>query len=1083
MLSLWPRCFLKKYNILHLFSPPSVFQALLVALLLSLFSTSSFALGTPITEFKKLLASDGMAQDRFGYQIAASGDTLVAGAWGVDDMGSDSGAIYLYERNLGGPNNWGEVKKITPFDGEAIDNFGWTVTLQGDTLIVGSQKDDDNFADSGSVYIYERNIGGPENWGLLKKIYASDGEAGDWYGATVTLVGDTLVVAALKDDDMGVDSGSIYIHERNQGGVNNWGQVTKIVASDGVTLDRFGKFISLESDTLVVGAPNRDGDAGGAYIFGRNQGGANNWGEIKILLPADVAPVDRFGGSVSVDGDFVVVSSWADDDFGDQSGSVFLYGRNQGGVDNWGLIKKINSSEASAYDQFGFRTAIKGDLLLISSLNEDNGLNFATDGDSGAVYLFARHRGGTDQWGEAAKYIASDGTKDSKLGFWTAFNGNDIWVGAAFENETATRAGAVYLFDMPPENELTLPEKKIYLPTDWWPTMWSLDVNGDRIAVGAPWDDENENALGDDAGAVHIFERDQGGLDNWGHVKKVLSTNIVHSPVYDLLGWDVALQGEDLVAGAIQDDLMNWGKAYIYEQNSGGPDNWGQTEIIEQGTLMPIETQMRYGWSIGLTDEWLVVGTERCQKNPPMNGGCAFVHKHNADGSWSYIKRLVSSDRLREDYFGRAVAIDAETMVIGAPGRDNLTEYGYGAAYIFGRDQGGSENWGEVAKLSPPGLVDFDSFGFAVAIEGDVAVVGSHGKDSTGGDPNSGFGAAYVFERNEGGVDNWGLVKTLLASDRQPWDTFGYSVAIEGDNILIGAPAHNPVPGFSNEPGGVYLFNRNEGGANNWGEARKITASDSAPDDQFGLPVKIENDTIFIMARRDDDQGQDTGSLYIYNLNELVEQPQEYILPDNQWRQISMPCDAEALNSVNDIFVDDMPNLASGYGTDWALWFYDTDSSSYVAPNLADPVLLGRGYWVIQISGAPITIDMPLPCTAVSVVASSQCSGVDGCFSISPATIAGGVQWNMPGFPFSSGSVTIDQLRVSADSGDCSDADGCTQDQAETAGVLHNVMWRYNGSAYDELSGAALLNPWDGFWTPTLDGANGLNPKLLIPQP
>jgi len=154
------------------------------------------------SEDVKIIASDGSANDQFGYSVAVSGDTAVIGALNEDEGGPVSGSVYIYERNSGGANNWGEVKKLVASDPAIADEFGYSVSVSGDTIIVGARSNDDNGSKSGSAYIFERNSGGTDNWGEVKKLTASDAAGGDLFGGAVSISGDTSLVAAIGEDDI-----------------------------------------------------------------------------------------------------------------------------------------------------------------------------------------------------------------------------------------------------------------------------------------------------------------------------------------------------------------------------------------------------------------------------------------------------------------------------------------------------------------------------------------------------------------------------------------------------------------------------------------------------------------------------------------------------------------------------------------------------------------------------------------------------------------------------------------------------------------------------------------------------------------
>ena len=212
---------------------------------------------------KKITASDGAAGDFFGVSVSISGDTAIVGAEGDDGY---KGAAYIFERNQGGANNWGEVKKLTgsgttqPAGDQSVSNFGYSVSISGDTAIVGMNA----LVQVGNAWIFERNGGGMNNWGEVKKLTASDGAANDQFGISVSISVDTVIVGASGDDN---SKGSAYIFKRNTGGINNWGQVKKLTASDGAAGDEFGYSVLISGDTAIVGSVGDDNVKGSAHIF------------------------------------------------------------------------------------------------------------------------------------------------------------------------------------------------------------------------------------------------------------------------------------------------------------------------------------------------------------------------------------------------------------------------------------------------------------------------------------------------------------------------------------------------------------------------------------------------------------------------------------------------------------------------------------------------------------------------------------------------------------------------------------------------------------------------------------------------
>ena len=173
-------------------------------ILILLFST--LHLFGQINDIQKLIASDGAVLERFGYSVSISGDQLVVSAYLDDVNGESSGAVYVYKKDVDG--TWGSEQKLTASDAAAGDHFSYSVSISGDQLVVGAWGDDYNGTNSGSVYVYEKDGNG--TWGSEQKLMASDAAAGDHFGYSVSISGDQLVVGAKGDDDNGSSSGSVY---------------------------------------------------------------------------------------------------------------------------------------------------------------------------------------------------------------------------------------------------------------------------------------------------------------------------------------------------------------------------------------------------------------------------------------------------------------------------------------------------------------------------------------------------------------------------------------------------------------------------------------------------------------------------------------------------------------------------------------------------------------------------------------------------------------------------------------------------------------------------------------------------------
>ena len=217
--------------------------------------------GTNWIEQAKLTAPDGMDEDLFGYSVSISGDYAIVGSHYDDDNGSESGSAYIFYRS---GTNWTEQTKLTAPDGAAYDWFGYTVSINGDYAAIGAHWDDDNGSNSGSAYIFN-SIG--TLWTQEAKITADDGSVDDEFGRSISIDGDYVVVGACHDDYYGIDRGSAYIFNKSG---NNWIQQTKITASNGADFDYFGCPVSISGNYALISANYHDYngiDSGSAYVY------------------------------------------------------------------------------------------------------------------------------------------------------------------------------------------------------------------------------------------------------------------------------------------------------------------------------------------------------------------------------------------------------------------------------------------------------------------------------------------------------------------------------------------------------------------------------------------------------------------------------------------------------------------------------------------------------------------------------------------------------------------------------------------------------------------------------------------------
>ncbi len=406
----------------------SIFMMAIFIMVMSAAANANFA------NEVKLLASDAAIGDEFGSSVSISGDTIIVGAHFDDLIGNNdnSGSAYVYVRDSG-TGVWTEQQKLTPSDGTAGAEFGKSVSISGDTAIVGTWRDTANSLSSAYVFVRDPDTG---IWTEQQKLLPSDGVSNDRFGISVSISGDTAIVGSDLDDDNGDNSGSAYVFVRDPD-TGVWTEQPKLTASDGAASEYFGRSVSINGDTAIVGAPGQFSSAsisGFAYVFVRDPG-TGIWTEQPKLTAFDGRAADEFGISVSISGDRAIVGARA----ANNRGAAYVFVRNPGsGI--WTLDKKIFASDGQGADYFGISVSISGETAIVGAWWADpNGIIA-----SGSAYIYVRDINGN--WPEQ-KLVASDGANGDFFGNSVSISG-DTAIGGAHgdDGDTAYNAGSAYVY-------------------------------------------------------------------------------------------------------------------------------------------------------------------------------------------------------------------------------------------------------------------------------------------------------------------------------------------------------------------------------------------------------------------------------------------------------------------------------------------------------------------------------------------------------------------------------------------------------------------------------------------------------------
>src|SRR6266496_96866 len=346
-----------------------------------------------------------------GSRVPPGGSETTTFTIGVDD----SFALTVTDNNTSVVALNAFTTRLATVSVPANDNYGQPVAATRDTVVVGAPFDKNAGGQSiGSAYVFVVRSNNFSQWDLVKIIQAPIPLSGDQFGFSVAIDRDTIVVGAPADVANGIASGTTYVFTRNQGGSNQWGFVRKLVASDAAAADQFGNAVAVSGDTIAVGAHFRDdagNNAGAVYLFERNLTGPNQWGQSHKTIDPQGRGGDEFGYAVSLSGDILAVGAPFDDDLGSSSGTASVFERNYNPtnpvtplLNNWGLRKHLVASDGAANDEFGFVVSVSGPVVVI-------GAPFATvvASASGAAYAFARDAGGSNNWGQVRKIVPADG--------------------------------------------------------------------------------------------------------------------------------------------------------------------------------------------------------------------------------------------------------------------------------------------------------------------------------------------------------------------------------------------------------------------------------------------------------------------------------------------------------------------------------------------------------------------------------------------------------------------------------------------------------------------------------------------------
>jgi len=436
--------------------------------------------------------ADPLLQGSFGIAVDAIADYAVVGAPTASSNTAKSGVAMIYQRVPGPTNTWVEWRRLQPATLTTNGRFGRAVAMTEERIAVAATSDDAGGSDVGAVYIFERNFGGTNNWGESIRIVPTNFTMSAQFGLSVDLDGDLLAVGAPGVDvsGTGVRAGAVLLFGRNQGGPDAWGEVKRWAPADaGSSNALFGWSVALSGDQLVVGAPryNTAGSAtvkeGAVFFLSRDEGGPGVWGLSQTLTAVETNLSSEFGWEVSVDGDLLAVGA-PNMTAGSvaMAGRVFIYEKIVG-TNAFALVQQLDR-HTDAQRRFGHSISVSGNQIFIGAPHNSGAQHL------GSAYLYERAGVGSTNWNMIEKFTRPASSSAGLYGSAVRYNRGTAIVGAPSDLSPVSGQGYAYLYrfdhNTPPVVAIPIPDQQaefaqpflFAIPTG---TFFDADTDDDLI--------------------------------------------------------------------------------------------------------------------------------------------------------------------------------------------------------------------------------------------------------------------------------------------------------------------------------------------------------------------------------------------------------------------------------------------------------------------------------------------------------------------------------------------------------------------------------------------------------------------------
>jgi hypothetical protein len=861
--------------------------------------------GTSWSQEAYIKAANNGSSDELGWFLSLSGSSLVVAAYKEDsnlttitngttassnNSNADSGAVYVYSRT---GVNWAQEAYIKASNNNTNDNFGYSVSLSGDTLAVGSLLEDSNQTTitngtssssdnsnsaTGAVYVYKRS---GVNWAQEAYIKPSNSNASDIFGYVLSLSGDRLAVGAPGEssnqttitngatasaDNSNFSSGAAYIFKRS--GVT-WEQEAYIKAVNNEANDSFGAKISLSGNTLVVGSINEDSNQ--TTITNGTTASSNNSNT--------------------------------------SSGAVYVYKRT--GV-NWAQEAYIKAVNNDASDEFATAMSVSGDTLAVSAPKESSNQTTITNGttassnnssaESGAVYIY---RNNFRQFDPADATITTKSETTLTLAWQTAgFKAAGYFVayqigttppadcnsGTVADLSSSTllytisslQPATTYSFRICSYDESGTASEGVtssFSTLSYTPEITNLAASHVSLGLNLSW-----TAAGGSTASYQVAYQtgstapatcSLGTSVNVGNVTSYNFQSLIAGQTYSFRVCSVDASSHysfgETVSGTTTSGWYQ--EAYIKADNNASSDEFGKVIELSGNTLV---VGVPYEDSNQTT---ITNGTTASSNNSNGDSGAVYVYKRSGT-NWAQEAYIKAANNNASDLYATSVSLSGDTIAVGAIFEDsnqttitngtsassNNSNSASGAVYIYKRT---TTSWAQEAYIKAANNNTDDFFGGEVSLSGDTLIVGSRLEDSnqttiTNGtsassdNTSADSGASYIYRRSG---TSWAQEAYLKAVNNNASDVFGVSVTMSLDTAVVSAHYEdsnvttitNGTTASSNNSnsasGAVYIYKRN---GTTWSQEAYIKAANNNVDDNFGRSLSLSGDTLAVGVPSED---------------------------------------------------------------------------------------------------------------------------------------------------------------------------------------------------------------------------------------